>query len=58
MYHGTVILNNSPDIPTGMRRSDAGSAAGRFTRPPVSNLQEARGLVVRLRKKGGTDDET
>ncbi len=56
MDHGTVILNNSPDIPTGMRRSDAGSTAGRFTRPPVSNLQEARGLV-RLRKKGGTDDE-
>ena len=57
MDHGTVILNNSPDIPTGMRRSDTGSAAGRFTRPPVSNLQEARELV-RLRKKGGTDNET
>jgi len=57
MSHGAVTLNNPPDIPTGMRRSDSTSVAGRFTRPSVSNLQEAHGSV-RLRKKGGDADET
>lgn len=57
MGHGAVTLSNSPDIPTGMRRSDSDFVAGRFTRPSVSNLQEAHGLV-RLLNKGGTADET
>lgn len=57
MHHGAVILNCVNDIPTGIRRSDSVSVAGRFTRPSVNNLQKAH-RSVRLCRKGGIADET
>jgi len=56
MHHVAATISLPDGIPNGMRRSVSASAAGRLTRPPVSNLQGAH-MWVRLIFKGGAYDE-
>lgn len=56
MHHGAAILSCIKDIPTGMRRPLPAVVAGRYTKPSVSNLQEAHESVRPYKKGGNTDD--
>ncbi len=55
MHHGAATISLIDD-PTEMPRSVSVSAAGRLTRPSVSNLQGAH-VSVRPIFKGGAYDE-
>lgn len=56
MHHGAATISLIDEIPTGKGRSVSASAAGRLTRPSVSNLQGAH-VSVRPIFKGGACDE-